>query len=67
MAEQRTGGLHMRGCACCNGLSRRQFTTGLAAGGRFSGASDQVVFSGSNDKAHSLWKVVDNNGAKHRQ
>lgn len=31
MAEQRTGGFHMRGCACCSGLSRRRFTAGLAA------------------------------------
>lgn len=43
------------------------FTTGLAAGGSASGAASAVVFSGtSNGSAQSLWNVVDNNGAKHR-
>jgi hypothetical protein len=42
------------------------FTSGLAAAGTASAASDPVVFSGSNDNAASLWNVVDNNGSKHR-
>jgi hypothetical protein len=42
------------------------FTTGLAGGGTLSGASDQVLFSGSNE-ARSLWTVGANNGAKHRR
>jgi hypothetical protein len=43
------------------------FASGLAAGGSASGASSQVLYSGSNSGSHSLWKVVDNNGAKHRE
>jgi hypothetical protein len=43
------------------------FTTGLVAAGTASGAGSEVVFSGGNDKAQSLWKVVDNNGAKPRE
>jgi hypothetical protein len=43
------------------------FTTGLAAGGSASGAASPVLFSGtSNGRPQSLWNVVDNNGAKHR-
>ena len=43
------------------------FATGLAAGGAASGASSPVLFSGNGGAdASSLWKVVDNNGAKHR-
>jgi hypothetical protein len=40
---------------------------GSAAGGAASGANSAVVFAGSgNSGAQSLWNVVDNNGAKHR-
>jgi len=43
------------------------FTTGLAAGGSASGTGSPVLFSGtSNGNPQSLWNVVDNNGAKHR-
>src|SRR5436190_15611208 len=42
------------------------FTSGLAAGGGVSDASP-VLFSGNGGAdANSLWKVVDNNGSKHR-
>jgi hypothetical protein len=42
------------------------FTTGLGAGGTASGAGSPVLFSGTNNGAQSLWKVVNNNGSKHR-
>jgi hypothetical protein len=43
------------------------FATGLAGSGTRSGAADPVRFSGQGGAtASSLWKVVDNNGAKHR-
>jgi hypothetical protein len=43
------------------------FVTGLAAGGTLSGAGSPVLFSGNGGAgASSFWKVVDNNGAKHR-
>jgi hypothetical protein len=42
------------------------FTSGLA-GGSASGANSPVLFSGSNGNAQSLWNVVNNNGAKHRE
>jgi hypothetical protein len=43
------------------------FTSGLGASGTLSGAADPVLFSGNGGaNANSLWKVVDNNGAKHR-
>jgi hypothetical protein len=41
------------------------FATGLS-GGSASGANSPVLFSGSNGNAQSLWNVVNNNGAKHR-
>jgi hypothetical protein len=41
------------------------FASGLA-GGSASGANSPVLFSGSNGNAQSLWNVVNNNGAKHR-
>jgi BNR repeat protein len=42
------------------------FATGLAAGAA-SGLSDPVLFAGNgNAGAASLWNIVDNNGAKHR-
>lgn len=41
--------------------------TGLSPAGNVSGLSDPVVYGGNgNGNANSLWKVVDNNGAKHR-
>jgi hypothetical protein len=44
------------------------FVSGLAAGGTASGADSPVLFSGNGGaKANSLWKVVDNNGSKHRE
>jgi hypothetical protein len=43
------------------------FASGLA-GGSASGAASPVLFSGSGGAgAKSLWNVVDNNGAKHRE
>jgi hypothetical protein len=43
------------------------FAAGLAASGTLSGAADPVRFSGKGGAtASSLWKVVDNNGSKHR-
>jgi hypothetical protein len=43
------------------------FASGLAAGGTASGAASPVLFAGTGGgNAQSLWKVVDNNGAKHR-
>jgi hypothetical protein len=43
------------------------FATGLGAGGAVSGAASPVLFSGNGGAdANSLWNVVDNNGAKHR-
>jgi hypothetical protein len=43
------------------------FTTGLSASGAASGAGSPVLFSGNGGAgANSLWNVVDNNGAKHR-
>jgi BNR repeat-like domain len=43
------------------------FATGLASGGSASGAGSQVLYAGTgNVSAQSLWNVVDNNGAKHR-
>jgi hypothetical protein len=42
------------------------FASGLGAGA-LSGAADPVLFSGNGGaNANSLWNVVDNNGAKHR-
>jgi len=41
------------------------FTSGLA-GGTASSAADPVLFGGNTGNASSLWNVVDNNGAKHR-
>jgi hypothetical protein len=41
------------------------FTPGLAAGGAAT-ADDPVLFSKNATNAASLWKVVDNNGSKHR-
>jgi hypothetical protein len=44
------------------------FVSGLGAGGSASGAASPVLFSGNGGaKANSLWKVVDNNGSKHRE
>jgi hypothetical protein len=44
------------------------FASGLAAGGSASGAASPVLFSGNGGaSAKSLWNVVDNNGAKHRE
>jgi hypothetical protein len=43
------------------------FTSGLAVGGSASGLNDAVLFAGNNGAdAASLWNVVLNNGAKHR-
>ena len=43
------------------------FMSGLGAGGSASGAASPVLFSGNGGaNANSLWKVVDNNGSKHR-
>ncbi len=43
------------------------FVSGLAASGSLSSANDAVVFAGNGGvNANSLWNVVDNNGAKHR-
>jgi hypothetical protein len=43
------------------------FVSGLGAGGSASGAASPVLFSGNGGaNANSLWKVVDNNGSKHR-
>ena len=42
------------------------FSTGLAAGGSASSAADPVLFGGNNGNSSSLWKVVLNNGSKHR-
>jgi hypothetical protein len=43
------------------------FVSGLGAGGSASGAASPVLFSGKGGaKAGSLWKIVDNNGSKHR-
>src|SRR5207248_7437600 len=42
------------------------FSTGLAATGSASSAADPVLFGGNNGNASSLWNVVLNNGAKHR-
>jgi hypothetical protein len=41
------------------------FASGLA-GGSASSLADPVLFGGNNGNASSLWNVVDNNGAKHR-
>jgi hypothetical protein len=43
------------------------FASGLAASGTLSGAGSPVLFSGSSGNAASLWNVVNNNGAKHRE
>src|SRR5215212_7954019 len=44
------------------------FASGFAAGGSASGAASPVLFSGNGGaSAKSLWNVVDNNGAKHRE
>ena len=41
--------------------------TGLALSGNVSSAADAVLFTGNGGtNANSLWNVVDNNGAKHR-
>jgi hypothetical protein len=43
------------------------FGSGLGGAGALSGAASPVLFSGNGGaKANSLWNVVDNNGAKHR-
>jgi hypothetical protein len=43
------------------------FVSGLGAGGTVSGAGSPVLFSGNGGAgANSLWNIVDNNGAKHR-
>jgi hypothetical protein len=43
------------------------FASGLAAGDTASGTASPVLFAGTGGgNAHSLWNVVDNNGAKHR-
>jgi hypothetical protein len=43
------------------------FVAGLGAGGAVSGAASPVLFSGNGGaNANSLWNIVDNNGAKHR-
>jgi hypothetical protein len=43
------------------------FVSGLGSGGSASGAGSPVLFSGNGGAdAHSLWKIVDNNGSKHR-
>ena len=42
------------------------FSTGLAATGSASSAADPVLFGGNNGNSSSLWNVVLNNGAKHR-
>jgi hypothetical protein len=39
---------------------------GLASGGALSGADSKAVVSVSNTGAQSLWNLVDNNGARHR-
>jgi hypothetical protein len=60
------------GTSCSSVLDNCQepmntFAGGLAASGTLSGAADPVRFSGNGGAdASSLWKVVDNNGAKHR-
>lgn len=41
------------------------FSTGLA-GGTASSAGDPVVFNGNDGNGSSSWRVVDNNGSKHR-
>ena len=42
------------------------FASGLASGA-LSSAGDPVLFSGNGGaNANSLWNIVDNNGAKHR-
>src|SRR6266568_387438 len=41
------------------------FSTGLATGSA-SSAGDPVLFGGSGGSGSNLWKVVDNNGSKHR-
>jgi hypothetical protein len=42
-------------------------TFGSTGSGAASGAADPVLFSGNGGaNANSLWNVVDNNGAKHR-
>jgi BNR repeat-like domain len=44
------------------------FVSGLGAGGSASGAASPVLFSGNGGaNASSLWKLVDNNGSKHRE
>src|SRR3954451_9576379 len=48
MVEHYTRGFHARGCACCSGLSRRQFTAGLAA---FGGAAALPSFASAQAKA----------------
>src|SRR4051794_34538446 len=43
------------------------FVSGLGAGGSASGAASPILFSGNGGaNANSLWKIVDNNGSKHR-
>src|SRR5207248_2224852 len=42
------------------------FLSGLAAGGSASSAGNPVLYGGSGGSGSSLWKVVDNNGSKHR-
>jgi hypothetical protein len=42
------------------------FSTGLAATGSASSAGDPVLFGGNGGNSSSLWKVVLNNGRKHR-
>jgi hypothetical protein len=60
------------GTSCSSVLDNCQeptatFASGLAGSGALSGAADPVRYSGSGGaRASSLWNVVDNNGAKHR-
>jgi len=42
------------------------FVSGLSAGGSVSSANDMVLWGNDSGNANSLWKVVDNNGSKHR-
>ncbi len=42
------------------------FVSGLAAGGSASSAGNPVLYGGSGGSGNSLWRVVDNNGSKHR-
>jgi hypothetical protein len=50
----------------CNEPSDSPATGMAAVNGSISSAGDKVLYSGNNVNAASLWNVVDNNGAKHR-